>query len=695
MKSTTLIMVGIIAVVFVAGIYFSQQHVDFFPSAQYNEKHFTSYDDLSQFIKTRSQQQFYGYDGRVGMEEAALSVAPTAASGGMAKSADSTQRATDYSQTNIQVAGVDEPDIVKNDGKYIYTLSQNKLMIVDAYPADNAKLKSNINFEGKNVYVRDFFVKGDKVIVFGDSWPESEILIYNTMDKTSPYLERNFSVNGSYFDSRMIGNYVYAVVTDYIDLFDGGVVPLPMIREGSSEKQIPATDVAYFDEYDESFAYTYILAINTDTGKLNEKVYMLGSSTELFVSEDNLYTVGMKYLSYKDINEILINKTIIPNVPNDLAVKIRSLQNDTNIEDWELMNKIQNAIEDYAKSLGPEAGASFMKKIQDKLEEARIEIEKMSEISVIHKIGISGSEITYKASGEVPGRALNQFSMDEYDGKFRIATTTGNSWNRDTPSLNHVFVLDESMNVIGKLQDIAKGEQIYSARFMGEKAYLVTFQRTDPLFVIDLSSPSNPRVLGELKIPGFSDYLHPYDATHIIGLGQETDVNGRTTGQLKLAMFDVSDVSAPRQMSVKLIGSTNSYVYSDAFYDHKAFLFDKEKSLLVIPVSENNWEANKYFQGAYVFKVSLSKGIELQGTITHKESTANQQDRYWYDYGSTIRRSLFMDNTLYTVSEAKVQANSLTDLSKISEVDLGYKQEQYPIMYDGVVPMAIEGVAIK
>jgi uncharacterized secreted protein with C-terminal beta-propeller domain len=202
--------------------------------------------------------------------------------------------------------------------------------------------------------------------------------------------------------------------------------------------------------------------------------------------------------------------------------------------------------------------------------------------------------------------------------------------------------------------------------------------RTDPLFVIDLANPNAPTVLGELKIPGFSEYLHPYDENHLIGVGQLTDENGIRTGQVKLALFDVTDVANPKEMSSYLIGEPGDYAYSEALDDHKAFLFNEPKHLLSIPVSINNWYMNKYSQGAYVFDLTLENGFVLKGTVTHKIANASTEE-YYYEGNTAVRRSLYMDNTFYTVSDAKIMANSLTDLSKISEVTITETERGMPM----------------
>ena len=273
--------------------------------------------------------------------------------------------------------------------------------------------------------------------------------------------------------------------------------------------------------------------------------------------------------------------------------------------------------------------------------------------------------------------------MDEYNGDFRIATTTGSSWSGD--SLNHLFVLNEDMEIVGSVDDLAKGERIYSVRFMGNRAYMVTFKQVDPLFVIDLSDSENPKVLGYLKVTGYSSYLHPYDENHIIGVGKEASEEGRVQG-VKIALFDVSDVSNPKEIGKYEI--SEGWSDSEALWDHKAFLFDKERGLLVIPVSYNKqievrdsegrlYPNYEYWQGAFVFDVDL-RGIDLRGKIQHE---SKESDNYYYSSGEYVRRSLYMDDILYTISQRMIKANGLDDLGEINKVELPYSQEDYPIYY--------------
>ena len=218
-----------------------------------------------------------------------------------------------------------------------------------------------------------------------------------------------------------------------------------------------------------------------------------------------------------------------------------------------------------------------------------------------------------------------------------------------------------SLSVVGKLENLAPSERIYSARFMGDRCYLVTFMQIDPFFVIDVSNPTNPTVLGFLKIPGFSGYLHPYDEDHIIGIGKQ-DSN------LKLSLFDVTNVTAPTEEAKYVVQA--DWSDSAVLWDHKAFLFDKAKQLLALPVSINWFEIREeyytkgFWQGAYIFDVSLDLGFTLEGNVTHQNVT-NQ-----FESSFEVKRILYIENVLYTISDRKVKMNNLENLDLINEVQL-------------------------
>jgi uncharacterized secreted protein with C-terminal beta-propeller domain len=260
--------------------------------------------------------------------------------------------------------------------------------------------------------------------------------------------------------------------------------------------------------------------------------------------------------------------------------------------------------------------------------------------TTVYKVAVDRLSMVNVARGEIRGWLLNQFSMDENDGYLRVATTT--SWSEPK---NGVYVLDSDLQIVGALEGLAPTERIYSARFMGDTLYLVTFRQIDPFFVIDLRDPISPKVLGELKIPGFSSYLHPVDDSHVLGIGSENN-------SVKISLYDVTDPTNPVEQSKYLAPGWSS---STAQWDHKAFLFDRERNLLVIPmqVYDSYWGNSNYWTGAYVFNVSTVDGISLWGKVSQ-----NAQNVYDSPF-----RALYIDDTLYTVSYSSVRATSLLDLS--------------------------------
>jgi uncharacterized secreted protein with C-terminal beta-propeller domain len=571
---------------------------------------FTSYEELKNFISSSTQYHNYYPMGETWNQ---WGLRPTSMG-----AEDTSKALPDYSHTNVQVEGVDEADIVKTDGTYIYVVSNQTIIILRAYPPEEAQILSRITAKGG---IRGIFINEDKLAVFEDtgfygqyrtfieypsySLPERTFIkVYNIADRANPVLTRNMSVDGSYFSSRMIGDYAYVLINQPAMTYQSNVT-IPTIYYPDRTEPVPPTQIFYANVTDNFNTYVNVLAVNIldDHEEPNEKSYLIGYASTMYVSQNNMY---ITYSTYS--------------------------------------NGIQG--------------------------------------TKVHRISIDEGEIEYQASGAVPGYVLNQFSMDEFNGYFRIATTEGQVWTtKGTVSQNNVYVLDMELDTIGMLEDLAPGESIYSARFMGNRCYLVTFKKIDPLFVIDLSTPANPQVLGQLKITGYSDYLHPYDENHIIGIGKETTEAGTFAWYqgVKISLFDVTDVAVPKEIVKYEIGDRGTD--SPILNDHKAFLFDRERNLLVIPVTvaEVNpaqypggipdWAHGEFvWDGAYVFNISL-EGLELKGTITHITNPDTLKTGY-YQSPYSIQRSLYIDNVLYTISELKIKMNSLTDLSEIGEINL-------------------------
>ena len=249
------------------------------------------------------------------------------------------------------------------------------------------------------------------------------------------------------------------------------------------------------------------------------------------------------------------------------------------------------------------------------------------------------------------------------------------------------------MKQIGSLDNLAPGEKIYSSRFVGDRVYLVTYKKVDPFFAIDLQDPTKPSVLGFLKIPGYSDYLHPYDENHIIGIGKDSteasveDKTGRNLDfawyqGLKMAIFDVTDVTNPKELHKVIIGDRGTE--SPVLDDPRAFLFNKSKNLLALPIElyqlTDAQKASKdtdstygefNYQGAYVYNIDLIKGFTLKGRVTHITDQITNESNYSYPASNQyVNRILYIDDYLYTISDEKILTNSLNDMGKINEIKL-------------------------
>ncbi|KUG15222.1 hypothetical protein ASZ90_015120 [hydrocarbon metagenome] len=545
-------------------------------------------------------------------------------------------------------------------------------MIIDAYPAARAAVVSTTEIITDTP--RDIFIDGDRLVLFttGTETPEygvqtaesmmmppywrpsspvTHATIYDISDRATPRLLKDYSIDGDYIDARMIGPLIYLVTREQIYPYRDYPLVVPALREGS--RTVLQPDVWYFDHPEYGYTFTTVTSLDVSSAKEKDaQTYLLGSGSTLYVSEEAMYVSFPRYIPviYRGL----------PGQPVPMAV-----------DDTSSGGVVSGIPPDFNTLTGQER-QSILDSLRDAEQDAIRRQEADQTTTVIHKIGIRNGAITYLAKGEVPGTLHNQFSMDEYKGNLRVATTSSVYTPRyGQYTYNNVYVLDRDMATIGELTHIAEQETIYSTRFIGDRLYMVTFKRIDPFFVIDLSKPRDPKVLGELKIPGYSDYLHPYDATHIIGIGKETttsDWGGVSVSGVKLALFDVSDVTDPKLLDKVQIGDAGSD--SAALADHHAFLFDKAKNLLVIPVRAvtadpaRNWEYSAYrpqvWYGAYVFGLTPTTGFTLRGTVQHGAG-----DSGYYSYGSSaseVKRSLYIGDVLYTMSSKQIMANSLGDL---------------------------------
>jgi len=619
-------------------------------------------------------------DGMI-MEEMAAGVDAETAAPMMAKS----EAAEEFSETNVQVSGVDEADIIKNDGQYIYMLKSQTVRIIKAYPPNSMTQVAEISYEGDTFYPQEMYVDDNKLVIVGQDtnyyfyddikpliYPphpyrsgQTKVYIYDITDRSDPDEIRVVRFDGYYNTSRRIEGNLYLVMNASPDVWilddvSTGEELIPRMQDGDSEPEpmVGCIDIHYFPGF---HVPRYLIVASVpiaSAGEIDKEVF-LGSSENVYSSRTHMYvaTSATGYERYTDW-------------------------------DWRW---------DHTKTH-------------------------------VYRFALEDGDVTFKARGEVPGTILNQFSMDAYKDHFRIATTKGNVWDDENPSTNNVYVLDAEMKTVGSLEDLAPGERIYSTRFMGDRLYMVTFRQVDPLFVIDLSSPTNPKVLGSLKIPGFSEYLHPYDSDHISGFGKETleDDKGFAWMQgFKMAIFDVSDVANPIQKFVEIIGDRGTY--SELLNNHKALLFDKDKELLGFPIQivekiePEDMQCSKYrystcpgycysrciptscteqpdgsavctddceglgscynpsyeqyettFSGAVVYTVNLTDGFSQRGRITHyDEEDIVKMGNYWpYDWDKQIQRIIYIGDYLYSISQGLIKSSTMDDVEEINSLTI-------------------------
>jgi inhibitor of cysteine peptidase len=672
---------------------------------------FASEAEFASFLKEHVQE---GGNELVGGVASARLESATIADGSVASSAaGGSTKASEYSQTNVQVAGVDEADIVKNDGEYIYTVAQSSVVIARAYPAESMEIVSTITFDdGKygdgGEYIAGLFVEEDRLIVITNQYgyyggvrpleatadavvsseariasdyvpstPKVMVYVYDISDRTSPMRLEQFGITGSYVTARMIRGTIYVIATQWVDI---SAPALPVFSSSETEQKVRATDVYYPIVSGQSFTFTSVLAVDTREFTYSGDTYLTDYSSTTYVSENVMYLTHRKNYDWREMQIQLVRETFLKVFPGDIAVQIEPLLSSSS-DDMHYINqqKIQTIFEDYFNRLSATEKVQLQEQIQTATNDFYVRWAKEREKTVIHRIRLDGLDLQYDGSGEVSGYLLNQFSMDQYGSYLRVATTTGQWWGEQTASLNHLFILDEEFSVVGSVEDLAKGERIYSARFVGDTAYMVTFRQTDPLYVIDVSEPTNPRVLGYLKVPGFSNYLHPIKEGLLLGIGHEATETGRAQG-VKISLFDVSDFTQPKELSTYVVQSTWSY--SEAEYEHKAVLFDDVRDLLVIPMTYyepvNDNQYGKYWQGAFAFTVTDSS-VNLRGKISHDEKVdaATLKAYPWWQTQSYVRRALFMDDVLYTVSDKRIYANDIVSLNPLQSLDLPFMEAPY------------------
>ena len=645
----------------------------------------------TEFIKLSSESDLlnifsntYGPIYRTGENLLTMDVAmPTAET-----SARSTEATTDFSQTNVQVQGIDEADLLKTDGEYVYTISSKNLFIIKAYPHTDLNITTKIEFENDPTHL---FIDEDKLVVFGRVTQDTSILnlpraqysfikVYDMEDKQNLVLLEEYMLPGFFQEARLKEGVIYSI--NNVGFSFNSI--MPRLAVGDNIISIDSGNMYAFNLRYQNPRLTLISTLDLNNLDINTHTFVTEYNQNVYMSHSNIYLTHTYHLDETDIMFNILKTELDSYLSSQQRTLISEIEqtSDMVLSEREKRDRIMNVYMQVLTLMPYEEHEVLEKEIESQLNK---ELEKYKHTVFTHiaKIGYDKGTLTPKATGSVYGTLLNQFSMDESRNNevFRLATTTPRNWDSKTrnwePSFNHVFTLDKNLNVLDKLEDLAEDERIYSARFVDDMLYMVTFREIDPFFVIDLSNPKNIQNLGELKIPGFSTYLHPYDETTIIGIGQEADEQGRIQG-LKISLFDVSDYSNPIEIA-KYVGD-DRYARSTALYEHKAFLFNKERNLLVLPIVNNDWQnQDNQYNGALVFNITRNN-IELRGLIDHSGSTRASEQAQTTDgraimprphmVSQGVERSFYIEDLLYTKSHNLLRINKINTLQAVGDLDL-------------------------
>ncbi|MCZ7582606.1 MAG: beta-propeller domain-containing protein [Deltaproteobacteria bacterium] len=545
--------------------------------------------------------------------------------------------AGEFSDTNVQEDGVDEPDIVKTDGEYFFVALNGALTIFDADPQDETHEVSRTPIEGD---ISGMFLWNDLAVVFSmmgiDDLPDGffpempysalastiiKVTVVDHTEKTAPTLVRELYFEGWLPGIRRIAESVRLAT----NVSKRGPMNLSLyVNENSYESEeafLEALDNLFWGNIDRintmPLEYWLPLAhdiVYTDEGRVEEEYRLV---------ECNRHYLPERAMGDDPLSIVTINLEHPQERVDDVAV-------------------ISTAQVLYA------SGRSMI--LTGRIDESDIWDIPEDESQIFRFDTESDPDgVTFAAAGAVPGRALNQFSLSEYEEDLRIATTEGPAWN----SSNNFFVLRQSgtqFNIVGEIRSIAPGEEIYAARFMGDRGFLVTFPTSwgeDPLFTIDVSDPQNPFIVGELEVPGFSTYLHKFDDNHLIAIGQGGDEWG-ADGGIALSLYDISDFADPVREHFADLGDWN--VGSDAETEHHAFLFYKPDDLLAIPLTQ--WHA-EHDQGVYAFHLTLEDGFEKLAEIDHSGFGETWLNR--------ALRSVVIGDYLFTLSACGLVVTDRTD----------------------------------
>lgn len=549
------------------------------------------------------------------------------------------------SKTNVQVLGIDEPDIAKVSGKYIYYstssfatrqlqnfelpttdstipfYSPSEIKIIKAFPIEDLSLISRIQKSG-NLLIAD-----KTLIIMAED--NKAIQGYNISNPASPKEIWTLSLQNEslYTQARLYNGKVYIITQTNVD--KNMPCPYQPLRLNDNSFTVPCNNIYHpYSIVPTDTIYTAMI-INPFNGHVEKTLSFIGSSEEsvVYMSENSLF---IAYPFKKDMFSLLYSFYMQEGrryLPEDIIDQIQklsaySISSETKLSELELI------LESYYNLLAQSEQAIIRDNITNNREDYLNRNKNNRQSTKIVKIKLDGFQIV--ASNEITGDLLNQFSLDEYNNNLRVATTTQDSTS-NSESINTVYVLDGNLQIIGEVTNLGLNEKIYSVRFINNNAYVVTFRETDPFYVLDLSEPTKPQVKGQLKIPGYSSYLHRVDENKILGVGLES-------GRLKLSLFDVSDPENPKEVAKYLLDEYSSDVLSN----HHAFLHDPVHRVFFIPAA----------RGGYAFSYANNQ-LTLKATV----------------YLRNTKRAIYFNDYLYVLGDSEIvvlDENSWNEEKRIS-----------------------------
>ncbi len=609
-----------------------------------------------------------------------------------------------HSTTNVQVQGVGEADIVKNDGIYLYIVSvprfarigkhevfETPVYIVKAYPPSGMRVVGKVVVEG---IVKGIYVKDGELIVINQSlkpWPaplvrvvpgrnappliimriwspRTGVLAFNISDRASPKLMWIHSLSGYYLTSRFIGSVAYVLT----------VQPALMPRvNGSRALYLPAVDGKALPPENVSIvatnplqpwlnSFVTVACIEIGSGRVSVESYVMPAPQRVYVSRDSIYLLSSEWL-FMNLTLDLLRKAILPVLPGNVSAVVAGILANSSkpvaLRVSEGLRVITNYLRKVSRAeLGRMLGDIYSHMI-------KVVLMRPVTATLIYRLALHGTAAELAAKGMVFGRVLDQFAMREERGYFILATTSTVFVNLRfatqgwlgmpvlTPVMglmNSIYVLNATtLKPVGRLTGVARGERVFSARFVGNYLFLVTYRSIDPLFAINLTDPRSPKVIGYVKVPGFSRYLHPYGDRYLIGVGYMTRGN-RIVG-IKVSMYDVGNPRNIKEVSQVVIRA--SWAYTNVAWNYKAFLINPRQGYIAIPVALMNWtvKGGRVRAGAYLYVIKVGSGyLRLLGRISE----------------AGVVRAAYIGNYIYAISRTEVKAAIMPTLKVIASVRL-------------------------